>query len=165
MADERRDRGTLFKIVEVEGARGERRVSHIQADADRGVIHRRDLLRQLGGPDGVIVDRAAEDGQLGVVVFDGDSHAELRARIPRLPQGGPFRGELVFQAVPGVARPRPLAGVADDHAGTDVVCEPDAGPQAVALEIQYGQVHQIHLERGMCRIRQVRLEQQLPHGP
>ena len=119
MADEGCYGGALPDKVEAEEVGGEGRVPHVQADADRGMVDRGDLLGQLGRPDRVVVDRAAHDRPLRVVVLDGDGDAELSRPGPRLPQGGPLGGELVSHAVPGVARADALAGVADHHLGAD----------------------------------------------
>ena len=113
----------------------------------------------MGGPDGVVVDCAANDGQFGVVVFDGDGHTEFRGQVSRLPQGDPLGGELFSQTVSGVPRPYPLAGVADHHIRANTVCEPDAGLQDVALDVVGGQIHEVYLERGVDRVGQVRFQQ------
>jgi hypothetical protein len=51
--------GALFEEVEAEEARSEGRVSHVQADADPGMVDSGDLLGKLGRPDRVVVDLAA----------------------------------------------------------------------------------------------------------
>src|SRR5829696_5796523 len=84
VANEGRYSGALFQVVEAEEVRRECCVSHVQADADRRVVYRRDLVGQLRGPDGVVVDRAVKYGQLGIVVLDGDGYAELPGQIPHL---------------------------------------------------------------------------------
>ena len=147
MADEGRCSAALYK-VEAEVARSEGRVPHVQADADRGVLDREDLLGQLGRPDRVVVDGAAHYRPLGVVVLDGDGHAELSRQISRLLQGGPLGGELILHAMPCVARCHALAGVADHHLGADALREPEAGVEDVALQAVGAQIHEVDLERG-----------------
>src|ERR671912_2666928 len=127
MANEWCNVGAFLDIVEAEDSRSEGCMSHVQADADGKMVYGRDLLGQLGGPDGVVVDGAVDNRQLRVVVFDGYRHAELSCHIPRLPQREPFGGELLPQAVQGIARPNPLTGVTDYHPGTYSAREPDAG--------------------------------------
>jgi hypothetical protein len=63
-----------------------------------------------------------------------------------------FGGELLSQTVPGVARPYPLAGVADHHIRADAVREPEASLQDVALDVVSGQIHEVYLERGVDRV-------------
>jgi hypothetical protein len=49
-----------------------------------------------------------------------------------------------------------------DHRGrADTVREPEAGLQHVALDVVGGQVHQVHLERGVDGVGQVRLQKQV----
>src|SRR3712207_8598646 len=91
------------------------------------MVDQGDLLSQLRGPDRVVVDRPAQDRLLRVVVLNGYCHAEVSRQISRLPQGGPLGGELGPHAVPSVARPDALAGVADHHLSTDALREPEAG--------------------------------------
>jgi hypothetical protein len=62
VANEWRNGGTFLDIVEAEDPGSEGCVSHVQADAHRKMVYGRDLLGQLGGPDGVVVDGAADDG-------------------------------------------------------------------------------------------------------
>ena len=79
--------GARFDIVEAEDARREGRMSHIQADADSGMSDHMDLLGQLGGPDRVVVDRAAQDRLLGVEVLDGDGQAQIFRQVSSPQQG------------------------------------------------------------------------------
>src|SRR5918994_3532957 len=109
------------------------------------------------------VPHVQADADRGVV--DRDGHAELSRLISRLPQGGPFGGELILHAMPCVARCHALAGVADHHLGADVLREPEAGVEDVALQAVGAQVHEVDLERGVDRVRQLRLQQQLPNRP
>ena len=136
----------------------------IQADADRGMVDPGDLLRQLGRPDRVVVDRAAQDRLLRIVVLDGDGHTQFCRQISRLPQGGPLGRELVSHAVPGVAGAT-LASVADHHLSPDGVREPEAGVENVALKVVGGQVHQVDLQRGVDGVCQVSLKQLFPDHP
>src|SRR5215208_2459735 len=164
VADEGRCSAARLYKVEAEEARTEGRVPHVQADADRGVLDREDLLGQLGRPDRVVVDGAAHYRPLGVVVLDGDGHAELSRQISGLPQGGPLGGELILHAMPCVARCHALAGMADHHLGADALRKPEAGVEDLALQAVGAQVHEVDLERGVDRVRQLRL-QQLPNRP
>src|ERR671912_3000759 len=132
MANEWCNVGAFLDIVKAEDYRSEGCMSHVQADAHGKMVYGRDLLGQLGGPDGVVVDGAADDGQLGVVVFDGYRYAELSCHISRPPQREPFGGKLLLQTVPGIAGPYALAGVADYHPGAYSAREADAGLQHVA---------------------------------
>ena len=108
VADEGGHAGALREVVEAKGTRCEGGVSDVEAEADGGVVDGRDLLGQLGGPDGVVVDLPAQDGQLGVVVLDGDNRAYISGQVPGLAQGGSLGGELVLEAVEGVSAPYPL---------------------------------------------------------
>ena len=47
MANEGRYGGALLEKIEPKDAGRQGRVSHVQADTDRGVVHRRDLLCKL----------------------------------------------------------------------------------------------------------------------
>jgi hypothetical protein len=75
LADEGRHGGALLQVVEAEEFRYQGRVPRVEADADCGVIYRTDLLGQLLELDGVVVDCAVDDGQLGEIALDGDDHA------------------------------------------------------------------------------------------
>src|SRR5215210_7211686 len=106
MRDEGCCGGALLYVVEAEDVRRERRVSHVEADADRRVVYRPDLPARLRGPHGVVVDLAADDGQLGVVVLHGYRHAKHRGPVYVLAQGGtlgpvvPKPGERLATSVP-----------------------------------------------------------------
>jgi hypothetical protein len=134
VADERRQGGALFDVVEAEDARREGRMPHIQTDAHSGMPDHMDLPGQLGRPDRVVVDRAAQDRPIGVVVLVGYGQAKLFRQVSRPPKGRPFGHELVTHAVPEVARGHPLAGVADYYLRADTVREPEAGVEDGALK-------------------------------
>jgi hypothetical protein len=47
----------------------------------------------------------------------------------------------------------------------DALREAETGVEDVALQAVGAQVHEVDLERGMDRVRQLRLQQQLPNRP
>jgi hypothetical protein len=163
------DGGALFEKIEAEGGGGHGGVAHVEAGADGGVVDGRYLGSQLGGPDSISIDFAAEHRRLGVGVLDGEGYAELRGEASYSTQRLPLGGEHLPEVVAGVAR-LPAAGVADHHARAQLARETDARLQNAALQARVFPVREVQGVWSVHRVAAVggpaaRLSQQRDDGP